>query len=79
MVEDPLLAMFSAAAPAPPSDSLEQSDDRDALDWSAKLPDTPMTDQSPTGPSDDDLWKPNSRVEQSHLITHAKVYAIAEK
>ena len=49
------------------------------LDASSKMPDTPMADQF----EDDDLESVYSEdeldIEKAHLITHAKVYAIAEK
>jgi hypothetical protein len=49
------------------------------LDASFKLPDTPMTAQF----SDEDIEsifaEPEGDVEKAHLVTHAKVYAIAEK
>jgi hypothetical protein len=49
------------------------------LDASIKMPDTPMADQF----EDDDLESVLSdeelNVEKAHLVTHAKVYAIAEK
>ena len=50
------------------------------IDASAKMPDTPMADQFF---EDDDLEsvhsEPEFDVETTHLVTHAKVYAIAEK
>jgi hypothetical protein len=49
------------------------------MDASIKMPDTPMADQF----EDDDLESVLSDeeldVEKAHLVTHAKVYAIAEK
>lgn len=79
MIEDPLLAMLSAATPTPPAvPQVEQPDNQDDLDSSAKLPDTPMQDQF-TDPFDYVYAEPKSDVEKPHLVTHAKVYAIAEK
>jgi hypothetical protein len=50
------------------------------IDASTKLPDTPMADQFF---EDDDLESEQSEtefdMETTHLVTHAKVYAIAEK
>jgi hypothetical protein len=59
---------------------VEQPDDRDILDSSVKLPDTPMQDQFMDDPFEYVYTtEPKADVEQSHLVTHAKVYAIAEK
>ncbi|KAJ4351825.1 uncharacterized protein N0V89_007169 [Didymosphaeria variabile] len=72
--------MLSAATPAPPAvRQVEQPDDQDALDSSAKLPDTPMQDQFTDDPFDYVYTEPNADAEQPHLVTHVKVYAIAEK
>ncbi|KAF2440001.1 hypothetical protein P171DRAFT_116216 [Karstenula rhodostoma CBS 690.94] len=80
LIEDPLLAMLSAATPAPSVPRMEQPDDQDILDVSAKLPDTPMQDQFTDDPFEYVYnTEPKADVEQTHLVTHAKVYAIAEK
>ena len=82
MVEDPLLAMISAAAPAsPPPPEVEQpTDDHNALETSAKLPDSPMQGQFTDDPFDYIPVEPKAdQEEQPHLVTHTKVYAIAEK
>ncbi|KAF1978964.1 hypothetical protein BU23DRAFT_191678 [Bimuria novae-zelandiae CBS 107.79] len=82
LVEDPLLAMLSAATPATPlTEEAEhlQPDDQDALELPAKLPDTPMQDQFMDDPFDYVFTETKADDEQSHLVTHAKVYAIAEK
>jgi len=75
--EDPLLALVAAAAPLtpPPNEPTFQN-----VDASAKLAATPMVDQIL---EDDDLEsvesEPESEIQSAHLVTHAKVYAIAEK
>ena len=73
--------MLSVASPmSPPMLPVEQqSQDEDALQASAKLPDTPMQDQFMDDPFDYDYAEPKPDVEQPHLVTHVKVYAIAEK
>jgi hypothetical protein len=75
--EDPLLALVAAAMPLTPPPSEPTFPNVDAF---AKMPATPMADQFL---QDDDLEsvhsEPESDIESSHLITHAKVYAIAEK
>jgi hypothetical protein len=81
LIEDPLLAMISAATPAPPlsPEAEQQPDDQAALDPVAKLPDTPMQDQFMDDPFDYVPTEPKADQEKPHLLTHAKVYAIAEK
>ncbi|KAF2251310.1 hypothetical protein BU26DRAFT_280646 [Trematosphaeria pertusa] len=80
LVEDPLLAMASAAGSAMPmTPPEEQANQFDALDASAKLPETPTADQFTEDPFDAVTAEPEADVERPHLITHAKVYAIAEK
>lgn len=69
------MAMASAANAAmapltPPADVPHES---------AKFPDTPMADQNEENPFDAMEAEPEADVETPHLITHAKVYAIAEK
>lgn len=49
------------------------------LGSSTKLPDTPMADQYEQDPFDTVETEAEADVEKAHLITHAKVYAIAEK
>ncbi|KAI4611971.1 hypothetical protein J4E80_007423 [Alternaria sp. BMP 0032] len=79
-VEDPLLALMAATNNSmpltPPADELMFQ----SINASSKLPDTPMADQFF---EDDDLESEQSEtefdIETTHLITHAKVYAIAEK
>ncbi|KAF9732528.1 hypothetical protein PMIN06_005618 [Paraphaeosphaeria minitans] len=80
LIEDPLLAMLSAATPAPAVPQVQQPDDQDILDAPMKLPDTPMQDQFPDDPFEYVYTtEAKADAEQSHLVTHAKVYAIAEK
>ncbi|KAJ4299504.1 hypothetical protein N0V90_004749 [Kalmusia sp. IMI 367209] len=72
--------MLSAATPATPlTPSVERPDDQDALNVPAKLPDTPMADQFTEDPFDYAFAEPDAGSEKPHLVTHAKVYAIAEK
>lgn len=79
LVEDPLLAQALAASNAanvtPPVDEPTAQN----FDASTKMPDSPMADQF----SEDDLEaeqsEPETNPEKSHLVTHTKVYAIAEK
>lgn len=84
MIEDPLLATmgstFSTSDPlTPPVDSPQP--DSDSFDpESNKRPDSPMADQCTEDPFNSISMEPQVDAEQkSHLITHAKVYAIAEK
>ncbi|KAF1994640.1 hypothetical protein P154DRAFT_367263 [Amniculicola lignicola CBS 123094] len=81
MVEDPLMAMAAAAGAAdgpltPPTE--DATDEMDA-DASTKLPDTPMADQHDENPFDALTADAEADIEKPHLVTHAKVYAIAEK
>lgn len=74
--------MISAATPAPPTPPQveQQPHDQDAPELSAKLPDSPMQDQFTDDPFDYIPVEPKAdQEEQPHLVTHTKVYAIAEK
>lgn len=75
-LEDPLLAQMSAASPLTPpaEEALFQP-----LDASLKLPDTPMAEQFVDDYIESVTMEPEMDVESAHLVTHAKVYAIAEK
>jgi hypothetical protein len=75
-LEDPLLAQMSAASPLTPpaEETLFQP-----LDVSLKLPDTPMAEQFADDYIESVTMEPEVDVESAHLVTHAKVYAIAEK
>lgn len=57
----------------------EQRDRNDSMDASAKLPATPMADELEENPFDCVDVEQETDAEKPHLITHAKVYAIAEK
>ncbi|KAF2634523.1 hypothetical protein P280DRAFT_524035 [Massarina eburnea CBS 473.64] len=80
-VEDPLLATMASSthAPMPLTPPAEQPDQFESLDTSMKMPDTPMADQFTENPFECISMEPEADVEKPHLITHAKVYAIAEK
>lgn len=79
--EDPLLATMTATTLSntmpltPPADETMFPN----LDSFSKLPDTPMADQFAIDELEDDISEPELGVQTSHLVTHAKVYAIAEK
>ena len=75
-LEDPLLAQMSAASPLTPpaEETLFQP-----LDASLKLPDTPIADQFTDDYIECVTMEPEVDVQSAHLVTHAKVYAIAEK
>lgn len=80
LVEDPLLAMAAASAAAnpltPPDDRTNQFEMFDP----SKLPDTPMEDQyTEEDPFENAFADQVPDSTQPHLVTHAKVYAIAEK
>lgn len=50
------------------------------LDASTKMPDTPMADQFfEDDGSESEQSEAEFDIETTHLVTHAKVYAIAEK
>ncbi|PVH95408.1 hypothetical protein DM02DRAFT_537435 [Periconia macrospinosa] len=86
MIEDPLLATMGSAVPTtvttsdpltPPADD---QPDSDFFDGESKRPDSPMADQFTEDPFHAVPMEPQVDTEQKpHLITHAKVYAIAEK
>jgi hypothetical protein len=82
LCEDPLVAMMMSAQassrpltpPAEPENHLE------SFDVSGKLPETPTVDQDMEDPFESHMTEAEAaHVEKPHLITHAKVYAIAEK
>lgn len=78
-LEDPLLASASAISSSMPMTPPVEEPTYQAFDLSTKMPRSPVADQS----TDDDLESVHSEsepdVEKAHLVTHAKVYAIAEK
>jgi len=69
--------MAAATNTVPPTTA--QPDQQEVLDLSQKLPDTPMADQFTENPFDSIAAEPEADAENAHLVTHAKVYAIAEK
>lgn len=75
------MAMMSAATPSsgPLTPPNERANHFESLDASGKLPDTPMADQDTEDPFESYQMEAEADVEKPHLVTHAKVYAIAEK
>jgi hypothetical protein len=78
-VEDPLLAMMSATNVSMPLTPPADEPTFQTMDASTKLPDTPMADQFAIDELDGEQQDREPDVPSAHLITHAKVYAIAEK
>lgn len=80
LVEDPLLATAAASAgcvnPLTPPD--EQPNQFERME-SMKFPDTPMEYEVEEDPFDTAFAEQEPDNEKPYLITHAKVYAIAEK
>jgi hypothetical protein len=76
VLDDPLLAQMAAASPLTPpaEETLFQP-----LDVSLKYPDSPMAEQFADEYMESVAEEPEVDVESAHLVTHAKVYAIAEK
>jgi hypothetical protein len=79
LMEDPLLATMAAnnnsmPLTPPPDESSFQN-----LDAFTKMPDTPMADQFAIDELESEQSEPALDFQSSHLVTHAKVYAIAEK
>ncbi|KAF2264147.1 hypothetical protein CC78DRAFT_247632 [Lojkania enalia] len=80
MVEDPLLAMASAANAMPnPLTPPDEQPNRFEADLSAKLPDMPVENLVEEDSFENMEAEPEANVENPHLVTHAKVYAIAER
>jgi hypothetical protein len=79
LIEDPLLATMSAADFSMPLTPPADEPAFQNLDASSKLPDTPMADQFTIDELDAEQSELELDVPSAHLITHAKVYAIAEK
>lgn len=79
LLEDPLLASasgFNNSMPlTPPADEAMFQ----PLDASTKMPRTPITDQFPEEDLESVYSEREPDTEKAHLVTHAKVYAIAEK
>ncbi|KAF2703829.1 hypothetical protein K504DRAFT_507740 [Pleomassaria siparia CBS 279.74] len=79
LVEDPLLAMMSAATTGsltPPNEPENYFEPRD--DATGKRPLTPIEDEDMQDPFESYQKEAEAHVEKPHLVTHAKVYAIAE-
>lgn len=79
LIEDPLLAMASAIDTSMPMTPPADRDNHHHLDASAKQPDTPMAEQFDEDSFDCVVDELEADAEKPHLVTHAKVYAIAEK
>jgi len=79
LVEDPLLATMAAANNTMPLTPPADEPSTQILDASSKMPDTPMANQFLVDEQEDEQSEPELDVQKAHLVTHAKVYAIAEK
>ncbi|CAO2654038.1 Nn.00g107710.m01.CDS01 [Neocucurbitaria sp. VM-36] len=78
-VEDPLLAQALAANMSMPMTPPADEPTAQIFDVSAKMADMPMVDQSVEDDLESVQSEPEVGNEKAHLVTHAKVYAIAEK
>jgi hypothetical protein len=79
-MEDPLLASVSGANGfLPPLTPPADQPTFHVLDASTKLPDTPVADQFAIDDLEGELSEPELDLDKAHLVTHTKVYAIAEK
>jgi hypothetical protein len=72
------MASAANAARGPLTPPAEPAPHFDAMD-SSKFPDSPMEDQNDEDPFDAVEEEPETDMGKAHLVTHAKVYAIAEK
>jgi hypothetical protein len=79
LIEDPLLATMSATNHSMPLTPPADEPTFQNLDASSKMPDTPMADQFAFDELEGEQSEPELDVQTAHLVTHAKVYAIAEK
>jgi hypothetical protein len=79
LVEDPLLASMTASNSSMPLTPPADEPVLQTLDASSKLPDTPMVDQFAIDELEGEQSEPELTMQSAHLVTHAKVYAIAEK
>jgi hypothetical protein len=79
LIEDPLLATMSATNHSMPLTPPADEPMFQNLDASSKVPDTPMADQFAFDELEGEQSEPELDVQTAHLVTHAKVYAIAEK
>jgi hypothetical protein len=78
------MATNTSALPTPPAEQpaqveLHDSAQFDQRDSFSKFPDTPVANKLAENPLDCNRAEMETDVEKPHLITHAKVYAIAEK
>jgi len=74
------MMMSAQASDRPLTPPAEQENHFESFDASGKLPDTPTADQDTEDPFESYMTEAEAaHVEKPHLITHAKVYAIAEK
>jgi len=81
LAEDPLVAMMSAAAPFE-GEAITTTDDQSTPSNSHdmfKRPDSPMQEDFVEDYFENFQPEAEPDVEKAHLVTHAKVYAIAEK
>jgi hypothetical protein len=78
-LEDPLLATMSATTNSMPLTPPADEPAIQSLDATSKLPDTPIADQFAFDELEGEQSEPELDVQNAHLVTHAKVYAIAEK
>jgi hypothetical protein len=79
LVEDPLLAFMSAASTSMPLTPPADEPTFQNLNASSKFPDTPMADQFAIDELEGEQSELELDVQSAYLVTHAKVYAIAEK
>jgi hypothetical protein len=78
-MDDPLLATMAATNSSMPLTPPADQSSFQNLDASTKMPDTPMADQFEIYELESEQSEPTLDAQNSHLVTHAKVYAIAEK
>mgnify|MGYP003624094699 CR=1 FL=1 len=80
LVEDPLLATMAAANSSmpltPPADEPAYQNFESSYKFHS---DTPMADQDAIDDLECEQPEPVANPQKAHLVTHAKVYAIAEK
>jgi hypothetical protein len=78
-MDDPLLATIAATNSSMPLTPPADESTIQNLDAATKMPDTPMADQFAINELESEQSEAALDVQNSHLVTHAKVYAIAEK
>ncbi|KAH7366606.1 hypothetical protein BKA66DRAFT_193581 [Pyrenochaeta sp. MPI-SDFR-AT-0127] len=79
LIEDPLLAQALAANNSMPMTPPADEPVFQPFDASTKVPDTPMADHFADEDNECVQSEPELSTEKAHLVTHTKVYAIAEK